>query len=131
MRGRSAPVLGLPTLLALLASPASCVAALGLDDHQSAAALLCGCTEAVPQFEGLCVEVLEGRLASVTPERRGDFLALFADRCGDGCEHAEACYQHVALCTAEGRTCGENRECCGYPSGNAFCEPMSQLCRPR
>lgn len=112
----------------MLASPLGCVAALDLDDYRGAVASLCVCDQIVPQFGGRCVEILEGRLASVTPERRADFLALYADRCADSCDEAESCYQHEALCTPEGRECSEDRECCGFPSG-VVCDPTTRLCR--
>ena len=123
-----APTVGLPALTLMLVSPFGCVAALGLDDFESAVAALCTCDEQVPQFQGRCVEILEGRLASVTPERRADFLTHFEATCADGCDLAVSCYQHEALCTPEGRECGEDRECCGHPEG-AACDAATSLCR--
>lgn len=119
------PAVGLPALTLMLAG---CVDVLGLDEYESAAEVLCVCDQDVPQFEGRCIEVLAERLASASPERREDFLALFAESCADSCDRAAACYQHDVLCSAEGEACKEDRECCG-PGDLPLCDPSTQRCR--
>jgi hypothetical protein len=100
---------------------ASCVDALGLGDYQDAIAELCKCDVEVPQYADKCVEVLGGRLDSVSEPLRGKWLAYYAEHCAGSCEHAFACYQQPGTCSTV--SCQEDRECCGWVEGGpVFCE---------
>ena len=106
------------TLIALLLAP-GCVSVLGLDEFSDAIQALCKCDEAVPQFDGDCVDVLTMRLDNVSEPTRAAWLAHYSENCAGGCGSAFACYQQPATCSKF--TCGVAEECCGFSEGVTMC----------